>query len=68
MLHKEFGGLTKCGIDFYQNDYIVSGDFLGNITINSLDTGKTIGEYFIGSSIRSIACKDDIIYIGTMEG
>ncbi|CAD8205634.1 unnamed protein product [Paramecium octaurelia] len=68
VLHKEFGGLTKCGIDIYQNDYVVSGDFLGNITINSLDTGKTRGEYFIGSSIRSIACRDNIIYIGTMEG
>ncbi|CAD8103641.1 unnamed protein product [Paramecium sonneborni] len=68
VLHKEFGGLTKCGIDFYKNDYVVSGDFLGNITINQLDTGKVKSEYFIGSPIRSIACKDNIIYIGTMEG
>lgn len=38
-VHKEFGGLTKCGLDFYKDDMIVSGDFLGNLTINNLNTG-----------------------------
>lgn len=46
----------------------MSGDFLGNLTINNLNTGEEVNQLFLGIPIRSIACKDTTIYIGTMDG
>lgn len=33
---KEFGGITKCGIDFLSEDIVVTGDFEGNCNIDNV--------------------------------
>ena len=38
------------------------------MTINDIHTGAELTQYTIGISIRSIACKGNVIYIGTMDG
>ncbi|KAM3128531.1 hypothetical protein pb186bvf_019374 [Paramecium bursaria] len=61
VISKNFGGLTKCGIDFYQ-DNPVSGDFEGKVQIQGGE------EIFVGMPVRSLATYGNQILIGTMDG
>ena len=61
--------VTCCGLDIHSELNLVAvGDFSGNLYIFDYETDKILAKIKVSGSIRTVVFKQEILYIGTIEG